>query len=104
MYTVIYSIDFEPITVLDIPKDFLDTVEKTGRGILKVKDSDKVCRLLCGSIIWPDGSLKPVIVTTDEEVALYMQCSWLPGQVSSVGFMKKHLRAVTDKLIKAMRK
>lgn len=104
MYTVIYSIDFEPITVLDIPKDFLDKVEKSGKGTLRIKDTDKTCNLLCGTIIWPDGSLKPVIVTIDEESALYMQCSWLPGQISSVGFMKKHLRALTDKLIKAMRK
>lgn len=103
MYTVIYSVDFEPITVLDLPKDFLDTLEKTGRGILKIKDTDKACRLLCGSVVWPDRSLKPVVVTVDEEAALFMQCDWLPGQRSAVGFMKKHLQAVTEKLIKAMR-
>lgn len=103
MYTIIYSIDFEPITVLDLPKNFLDTLEKTGKGILKIKDADKTCKLMCGTIIWPDGSTKPVVVTVDEESALFIQCSWLPGQRSTVGFMKKHLRAVTDKLIKAMR-
>jgi hypothetical protein len=104
MYTIIYSLDFEPITVLDIPKDFLDIIEKKGTGILKIKDTDKVCRLYCGMLSWPDGSKKPVIVTKDEEEALYMQCSWLPGQRSSVGFLKNHVRGLTDKLIKAMRK
>lgn len=104
MYTVIYSLDFEPITVVDLPKEFLDTLEKKGVGYLRVKETESICKLICGSILWPDGTLKPVVVTSDEETALLMQCSWLPGQTGYALYLKRQIRTLTDKLIKAMRK
>ena len=105
MNTVLYTIDFEPITVVDLPKSFLDTLEAKGHAYLIIKDTEPVKRadLYCGSILWPDGSMKPIVVTRDEETALLLKCDWLPGQVGTINILKRNIRKLMDKVIKRMR-
>ena len=105
MNTIIYSIDFEPITVVDLPRPFLDSLEAKGHAYLIIKDTEPVkrCDLYCGSIVWPDGSVKPIVVTKDEENALLLKCDWLPGQVGTVNIYKRNIRKLMDKVIKKLR-
>lgn len=110
MNVVIYTQELEPITVIDLPLWLLDDIEKYGRvriatGI-KGEDSSKqgTVDVYCTKVKWLDGTLKPILVTPDEEMFLKAQPSWLPGQHSVVSGYKKAVKDLTQKLIKAMRK
>lgn len=105
MNTILYSIDFEPITVVDLPKHLLDSLETMGTACLLIKDTDPPiqCKLYCGAIRWPDNSSKPIIFTKDEEAALMLKCDWLPGQVGTVNIYKRNIRKLMDKVIRRMR-
>jgi hypothetical protein len=105
MNTILYSLDYEPITIIDLPREFLDKLETNGHATLMIKDTDpiKTCKLYCGSITWPDLSTKIVVITKDEEEALMLKCDWLPGQVGTVNIYKRNIRKLMDKVIRGLR-
>ena len=103
MLTILYSAGFEPITAVTLPKSFLDTLEVNGHAQITIKDTDLSVKLYCGSIVWPDGTIKPIVVTLDEENALILKCDWLPGQVGTVNTLKRSIRKLMDKVIRQMR-
>jgi hypothetical protein len=120
MNVVIYTADFEPITVLDLPPWLLDQMEKVGGVRIAVQDPVKdVLRLsgeritmpelktvhvLCEKLRWRDGTLKPILVTPDEELALMLRPEWLPGQRAAINNYKGTISYLTSELVKAMRK
>lgn len=110
MNVIIYTQDFEPITVIDLPMWVLDNLEKHGRARIKAGSSEgadvkyEVVDIYCAKIRWIDGSLKPILVTPDEVIFLKAKASWLPGQKDTVTSYKEHIKSITNRLIKAMRK
>ena len=124
MNVVLYTRDFEPITVLDLPLWLLETLEKQGAIRVAVQEplvsriidgmSDlpapldspqmKTVAIRCEKLRWRDGSLKPILVTEDEELALILRPEWLPGQQATVNQYKQNIRILTQQLIKAIRK
>jgi len=100
MNIVLYTHDFEPITVVDLPMWLLEALERDGAIKVAVKrpiTPDFVAKVAVGSIEgpetvtieakrlrWPDGSIKPIYVTKDEVLALTLKPEWLPGQVLQV--------------------
>jgi hypothetical protein len=120
MNVVLYSEDFEPITILDLPQWLLEQLEKQGAvrvAVLRPMQLDstgtiavgsvegsEVVTIYCERLRWKDGTVKPVLVTYDEELALMLRPEWLPGQLATVQSYKQAIRHLTDNLIKAMRK
>jgi len=118
MNVVLYTTDFEPITVLDLPLWVIERAET--HGVVKiavampVKSEEitdlyktlqpKVMHVRCEKIQWKDGTIKTILVTQDEELALLTKPAWLPGQVAYTNAATKAIRTLTDRLIKAMRK
>lgn len=103
MNTIIYSKDFEPITAIELPIDILESAERNGSIMLVLKKSDTenaLVRVDCTRIVWPDGSMKPVMTTEDEELALLLKPAWLVGQKTVVGAYQRTLKILTDKLKK----
>jgi len=103
MNTIIYSNDFEPITVVDLPIDILESAERNGGIMLVLKKSDtenSLVRVECKKIVWEDGSLKPVLITKDEELTMLLKPSWLVGQNTVVKAYQRTLKILTDKLKK----
>ena len=115
MNIVLYTSDFEPITVVDLPMWLLETLEREGSVKVAVKrpiTTDFVGRVAVGSVEgpetvtiearrlrWLDGSVKPIYVTKDEVLALTLKPQWLPGQVlqvqnfqGAIGWLGKELR------------
>lgn len=115
MNIVLYTHDFEPITVVDLPSWLLDTLEREGSVKVAVKrpiTADFVERVAVGSVEgpetvtievkrlrWYDGHIKPIYVTKDEVLALTLKPEWLPGQVlqvqnfqGAIGWLGKELR------------
>lgn len=122
MNVVLYTKDFEPITVLDLPTWLLEKLEKQGAIRVAVQEPLKVniakepwsepwmvpelktVTIYCERLRWKDGTTKPVLVTPDEELALMCKPEWLPGQRQAVNSYKTVIRGLTDQLVRAMRK
>lgn len=108
MNVVIYTNNFEPITVADIDYAFLDNVERYGVGQLLVLDPDlqaetRICRLEARQLTWWDSSVRTVFTTPDEETAMLLRCDWLPGQRAATNQYIKRIKSLTNALIKARR-
>lgn len=119
MNVVLYTNDFEPITVLDLPTWLLEQMERQGavrvavmRPVQRIDEKvpvgtlegPDVVTIYCERLRWKDGTVKPVLVTDDEELALTLRPEWLPGQRQAVQSYKTVIRGLTDQLVKAMRK
>lgn len=120
MNVVLYTNDFEPITVLDLPTWLLEQLERQGAVRVAVMrpvqfgdvksvpigsvEGPQVVTIYCERLRWKDGTVKPVLVTTDEELALTLKPEWLPGQRQRVQSYQHAIRTLTDSLVKAMRK
>ena len=113
MIVVLYTFDFEPITVVDLPLWLLDKAEKQGSIRVAVQNphtpteqpsEQDVMLVRAEKIRWLDGSTKTVLVTDQEELALRSYPEWLPGQRAAVNGMKKYIRALTNRLVKHIRK
>lgn len=117
MNVILYTLDFEPITVLDLPLWVIEKAEKQGAVkiavAMPVKAEEitdlsvlrpKILTVMCNKIRWSDNTVKTILVTPDEELALTTKPAWLPGQVASSNAAVKAIRTLTERLIKAMRK
>ena len=109
MNVILYTEDFEPITVIDLPRWLLDDIERQGR--IRVSTAKAVSGvqpecidIYCAKVAWIDGTYKPILVTPDEELALEAVPHWLPGQVATVHAYKRNIKELMNRLIKAMRK
>ena len=115
MNVVLYTIDFEPITVVDLPMWMLDHIDKYGGCMVSVKrpiNNNFIEQVAVGTVEgpecitirqvrlkWHDGSIKIILVTEDEELALSLKPEWLPGQrlqlqnyQEAVNFLSKALK------------
>jgi hypothetical protein len=121
MNVVLYTNDFEPITVLDLPQWLLEQLERQGSVRVAVLrpvqfapldatipvgsvEGPQTVTIYCEKLRWRDGSLKPILVTNDEELALILKPHWLPGQVATVQNYQKAIRHLTSELVRVMRK
>ena len=64
----------------------------------------KTVTIYCERLQWKDGTIKPVLITDDDELALSLRPEWLPGQHQAIHTYKAIIRGLTDQLVKAMRK
>jgi hypothetical protein len=119
MNVVLYTTDLEPITILDLPLWLLDQLEKQGAVRIAVLRPPvwttaetpvapypgmETVTVYCERLRWRDDTVKRILVTPDEELALSLRPEWLPGQRASVQGYQKAIRHLTEQLIKAMRK
>lgn len=106
MNVILYSNDFEPITVIDLPREQLDLAERQGGIRIAVKSAvdSPIITAYCKKIIWYDGSLKPILVTRDEVLALTISPAWLPGQIQVVQYSTQLLRRLHNKILELLRK
>lgn len=119
MKVVLYTTDFEPITILELPLWLLEQLERVGAvrvavmqppnwiapdQPVKYEPSMETVTIYCEKMRWRDGSIKTVLTTPDEVLALTLRPDWLPGQLQAIQGYQKAIRHLTQQLIKAMRK
>jgi len=120
MNIILYTHDFEPITVVDLPHWLLEAVERDGAVKVAVKrpiTPDFIERVAVGSVEgpetvtiqarrlrWPDGTIKPIYVTNDEVLALTLKPEWLPGQRMQVQNFQEAISWLSSHLKRLMRK
>lgn len=106
MNVVLYTVDFEPITVIDLPRWLLDRAERQGaiKIALKGGPNPQVIVVHCKKIHWLDGRLKSILITKDEVSALTLTPNWLPGQTQVIQSAQKLIHRLHSKVIELMRK
>ena len=120
MNIVLYTQDFEPITVVDLPMWLLDAVEREGSVKVAVKrpiTPDFISKVAVGSVEgpetvtieakrlrWSDGDTKLIYVTKDDVLALTLKPEWLPGQIlqvqnytTAINWLSKQLKILMKK-------
>lgn len=120
MNIVLYTHDFEPITVIDLPMWLLETAEREGAVKVAVKrplTKDFVEKVAVGTvegpetvtiramrIQWYDGTIKTVYYTKDDVMALTLKPEWLPGQQLQVQNFQSAIRWLSGNLKRLMQK
>jgi len=120
MNVVLYTIDFEPITVVDLPMWMLDHIDKYGGCMVSVKrpiNNNFIEQVAVGTVEgpecitirqvrlkWHDGSIKIILVTEDEELALSLKPEWLPGQRLQVQNYQEAVNFLSKALKKQLKK
>lgn len=119
MNVVLYTTDFEPITILDLPLWLLEQLERQGavrvavmRPVSWVTEEEPVqhdpsvetVTIFCEKLRWHGDQVKTVLVTPNEELALMLRPEWLPGQRATINGYKAAITHLTKQLVKAMRK
>ena len=85
MVIIIYSaIDLEPITAVDLPAEQIKILNEKGALKLVLAGTGKTCTLVKSKLPIP------IYATADEENALMLKASYLPGQLNSLRLRKKH--------------
>jgi hypothetical protein len=121
MNVILYTEDFEPIIPIDLPLWLLERLEQEGAvrvavnkpigfkgekipvGMVGNEDTPTV-RIRYEKLRWHDGTLKTILVTPDEELALTLAPEWLPGQRAPIQMYLQTVRRMHDELIKQIRK
>ena len=117
MNVVLYTTAFEPLTVLELPLEVLEKMEVEGAlKILVAKPPKSLSQgtltfpmpetitIYCQKMRWLDDSIKTILFTQDEELALAVKPGWLPGQLSSVQHYKSTVKHLNEQIIRVMRK
>ena len=117
MNIVLYTKDFEPITVIDLPMWLLQQLETRGSVRIAVlepslenptdsteKQEFSIVTISLEKILWPDGTKKSVLVTDEEELAMVLNPDWLPGQRYIIQSYESDIQKLKDALIDALKK
>jgi hypothetical protein len=121
MNVILYTEDFEPIIPIDLPLWLLERLELEGSVRVAVNkpvgfkgekipvgmvgnENMPTVRIRYEKLRWHDGTLKTILVTPDEELALTLTPEWLPGQRSAIYSYLGVMRKMHDELIKQIRK
>lgn len=117
MNIVLYTRDFEPITVLDLPLWLIEQLERQGGVRVAVQEQAqwmaadaapteptlKTVTLRCVKLNWLNNEKKTIIITDDDELALRLKPDWLSGQRSQINNYKQTIDNLVKMLKKAMR-
>lgn len=104
---IVYTTDFEPITMIELPVKLLEEAKQHKTLALKLKNPETpdeqlgIVRLVYLEMPWIDNTLKPILVTHDEVLALKLKPTWLVGQRVVIRAYERMLKLLTDKLKKA---
>ncbi len=112
MKIVLYTTEFEPITVLDLPIKLIELLEEHGGVRVPVAQPSKLegptpldqipssIDLFCTKIMWHDGSLHNVLIAKDDATALSLTPTWLPGQLKTIQAYNNLIKNLIEKLQK----
>ena len=116
MRVVLYTRDMEPITIIDMPTWLLEQVEKVGMVRVAVRDPVQGMRngepfqepdtldIYCEKLRWRDGTLKSILVVSNDELALAVNPQWLPGQQQAINWYEKVIRQLVSELERHFKK
>lgn len=109
MNVVLYTKDMEPITVIDLPMWALELAERQGIVRLAVPDEVRtfaefgsahcwIVSLEFHRLLMPSGSQGWIVTVDNDELALKMRPSWLPGQRGQINDYESVTRSLCSML------
>jgi hypothetical protein len=113
MRVVLYTQDFEPVTVLELPLYILEEMERHGGARIAVVkpfensegevdesllNETNTLDLELHKLRWQDGTVRTILTTSNDELALTLRPDWLPGQVQAIQWYKKTIQGLIDQL------
>jgi hypothetical protein len=117
MNVVLYTPDFEPITVIDLPMWGIDRIS-TGERFRVAIPSPVSCHAISQStpmmerilqisiyaerLIWRNKEKKLIFITDDDETALLLKASWLPGQQGEINSMHHTISLLSHALMRSL--
>jgi hypothetical protein len=120
MNIILYTRDFEPITVVDLPMWLLEAIERDGAVQVAVKrpitpdfieqvavgtvEGPECVTIRLAKLKWIDGSIKPIYITDNEILALTLKPEWLSGQRLQVQNFHRAIGWLGGQLKQLMRK
>lgn len=120
MKTVVYSADFEPITVVDLPCMPEQIARLMGGQIVlpvyepldlstfmeapQLTAKFRTVVLTMEQMRWRDGSRKWIFVANCDENALLMRPAWLPGQQGAINEYEKDRKLLGQLMLEALRR
>ena len=66
------------------------------------KDHLKVVEIRSEWLVWKDGSKKQILITNQDESALLLKPSWLPGQQAAINGYQRDVKGLASMLIQAL--
>ena len=119
MNVVLYSVDFEPITILDLPMWAIDMLGDRGSVRVVVPSpisysafqgaesplmsTYRAVEIRCEWMVWKDQTKKMILTTNQDELALLLIPGWLPGQRAEINRYKEQIQGLSSMLIAALR-
>lgn len=118
MRVVLYTRDLEPITIIEMPLWLLEQVERAGQVRVAVREppqkmliadpselhQPETLDIYCEKLRWRDGSVKPILVVNNDELALALKPEWLPGQVQAIKWYESAIKQLVGELEKRFKK
>ena len=117
MRVVLYTKDMEPITIIEMPLWLLEQLERVGMVKVAVREPPhkllstdhnlqdlETLDIYCEKLRWRDGTLKPILVVNNDELALALKPEWLPGQQQAVNWYEGAIRQLVDELERRFKK
>lgn len=115
MRVVIYTRGFEPITVIDVPLRYIELGRKYGQFRVAVPSAPLTLANLSAQPVHLDfrvvdirverlswfGDRKDVLIADDDELALLLTPSWLPGQQGEINAYERRIRTLVDFMFRA---
>lgn len=118
MRVVLYTRDLEPITIIEMPLWLLEQLERVGQVKVAVREplqkiltaapeelhQPETLDIYCEKLRWRDGSVKPILVVNNDELALALKPEWLPGQVQAIKWYESAIKQLVGELEKRFKK
>ncbi len=116
MNIVLYTRDMEPITIIDLHIDLIKLGEERGTVYVAVYNppsaqfvtedtpftfSFKKVMLTFHKFVW-FGNVHYIITVNDDELALALKPSWLPGQRGHINDYKRTINLLSDALVRTL--
>lgn len=117
MNIVLYTRDFEAITIIDVPMWAIDRMGTRDRIRIPIQSappnysvdhsSPVVWQFMYAEIYmermkWIDGSMKNIFITDSDELALLLKPAWLPGQQGEINKMVKTQQMLLETILRSI--
>lgn len=104
MKIVVYNTELEPVTVIDVPLDAYNSMNELGGLKVPVLDSNGVEHLCVIYVAYGLDGRPLHYVTDNEELALLLRPSWLPGQQDALNAYRQGIQLMRRQLSKYIKR
>jgi hypothetical protein len=114
---VLYTRDFEAITIIDVPMWAIDRMRTRDSIRIPIQSAPlnysvdhsipvelqfMYAEIYMERMKWIDGSMKSIFITDSDELALLLKPAWLPGQQGEINKMVKTQQLLLETILRSI--